>query len=153
MMQLRISESDIDRMMKNAEMRENGINHIPQDVSLLKAQVAQMQMQMKRLEGMLANVPQPSSLPYQIPPVVQGHLSIPQTPRVMQSSIPQTPSMAQSRPSAPPIQLNISSNETHNPFQSHITDPNTFNQLYGSPMTTGVFTEKNYHDISGEWSH
>ena len=142
MMQLRISEADIDRMMKNAEMREIGFNHIPQDVSLLKAQVAQMQLQMKIIEGMLVSVPRSSSSSYQTTPVVQGCTSIPQTPQFVQG-----------RPSAPPIQLNISSNESHNPFQSHTRDPYTFNQLYGTPMRTGVFTEKNYHNINGEWSH
>ena len=155
MMQLRISEADIDRMMKNAEMREIGFNHIPQDVSLLKAQVAQMQLQMKIIEGMLVSVPRSSSSSYQTTPVVQGCTSIPQTPQFVQGrpSIPQTPQFVQGRPSAPPIQLNISSNESHNPFQSHTRDPYTFNQLYGTPMRTGVFTEKNYHNINGEWSH
>ena len=132
-MQLRIDENKLNEMMKNAELRELNIKQVPQDVNLLKAQVAAMQFRMQKLEEMVAannnfnRFAQPA-----------GISTMPSAPPVNTSSVPFNSSV----PTTPP-----------NPFQSHITSPNTFNQLYGNPMSPNTFTQKNYHDISGEWSH
>jgi len=131
-MQLRIEENKLNEMLKNAEMRELNIKQVPQDVSLLKAQVAAMQCRMQQLEQMVA-----------------GNNNFNHFGQTSSSTIPSAPPFNQrhnpfnsSVPATPP-----------NPFQPHITRPNTFNQLYGNPMSPNTFTQKNCHDISGEWTH
>lgn len=128
-MQLRIEENKLNEMLKNAEMRELNAKQVPQDVILLKAQVAAMQFRMQQLENIIARNNQfgqtnSSTIP-SAPPVNPGHIPF-------NSNVPTT---------------------QHNPFQTHITHPNTFNQLYGNPMSPNTFTQKKCHDISGEWAH
>ena len=145
MMQLSLSEEKINSMLKNAETRDMGIKNMPHDVSNMKVQIANMQMQMRAMRAEMDNMRSnmaPSTPNFN----TQGSSGNMQNavPNISFNA-PQAPqtncfgSVPFQTPSAPPLP------------PSNIVNPNTFNQLYGSPMTTNTFTQKNYHDSNGEW--
>lgn len=143
-LQLKLTEEKIDEMYKNAEIREQGIKDVPKDVAILKSQVALLQYQLQEIQQRMGQ-------PHPPPPPISRQTSWNTT--LNPTSVPRTPS-APPLPQAPPqpFRAPVSSGAPKTPNTSHpFVDPNTFNQLYGSPMTTGVFTEKNYHDSNGEW--
>lgn len=143
--QLKLSESKIEEMYKCAEIREQGLKDIPQDVAMLKNKVALLQYQLQEMQQRMGQLQNTTT-----PPISR---QVSWNTTLNPTSVPITPS-------APPVHqtppqpfrptVNSSAPKTPNTSQPFI-DPNTFNQLYGSPMTTGVFTEKNYHDSNGEW--
>ena len=146
-MQLGVTEENVENMYKNAEIRDEGVKAIPQEVAILKNKVTLLQYQLQALQNQMQNLKQ---VPLQM-----------SSSRQVSWDTPFQSNNAPSIPTAPPLheQPNINlttsipktpdpKNNLRNPF----IDPNTFNQLYGSPITTGVFTEKNYHDSNGEWT-
>jgi len=146
MMQLSLSEEKINSMLKRAEFRHMGIKNMPHDVSIMKAQIANMQMQMHAMRDEMNNMRSkiaPSTPNFNI----QGSFGNMQNaiPNINFNAppAPQTNcfgSVPPQTPSAPPL-----------PHSTNTVNPNTFNQLYGSPMSTNTFTQKNYHDSNGEW--
>ena len=142
---LSLSEEKVSEMYKNAEKREQGLKDVPHDVAMLKSQVALLQYQLYEMQQHVGKLDQP-------PPSISRQMSWNTT--LNPSSVPTTPN-APPLPQPPPhlFRPPVSSGAPQTPNTSRpFIDPNTFNQLYGSPMTTGIFTEKNYHhDSNGEW--
>lgn len=142
-LQLKLTEEKIEEMYKNAEIREQGINDVPHDVAILKSQVALLQYQLQEMRQRMGQLQNPAPLSRQTSwNTTLNPISVPMTP----SAPPLPPPLPQ------PFRHPVSSGAPHTPNTSQpFVDPNTFNQLYGSPMTTGVFTNKKYHDSNGEW--
>lgn len=129
---LNLSEDKLNEMAKNAELRQLGINAMPHELSLLRAQVAELQNQMNlmqqtftpRSEPMLSRTTSRESEPDPFGfNTGFGHPTPPYPSRF--------PSQGKS------VQLN--------------TNPHTYNQLYGSTISPRTFEQKNYHDSHGEW--
>lgn len=129
---LSLTEDKLNEMARNAELRQLGINAMPQELSMLRAQVADLQNQMKlmqetftpRSEPMLSRTPSHDNEPDQM-----------------------TYNTGFGHPT-PPCPTRFPSHTKNVQFN---TNPHTYNQLYGSTISPRTFEQKNYHDSHGEW--